>query len=66
MGASCYLTNVKNSVFRNLRWELRSSGDKEKFLGQVIIYCNKLLADPEEPRVKRRRVRNGSEIVTRR
>lgn len=64
--ADCYLVNVKNSVFRNLRFHLRSDGDKEKFLNDVIGYCSKLLADPNEPKVRRQRVRNGGRFVTRR
>ena len=73
--ADCYLVNVKNSVFRNLRFHLRSDGDKEKFLNDVIGYCSKLLADPSEPKVRRQRrvperrdrdVRNGRRFVTRR
>lgn len=62
---SCYLENVKRSIFRNLRLQLRSAGNKEKFLNQVIDYCEKLLADPEEPKVKRIRVKNGGNYVTR-
>jgi hypothetical protein len=61
---SCYLENVKRSIFRNLRHQMKN-GNKEKFLNQVINYCEKLLADPEEPKIKRVRVKNGGKYVTR-
>jgi hypothetical protein len=58
-GDLIYLVNVKNTIFRNLRWHMSDGGDKEDLLRKVILYCEKLLNDPAEPKV-RKRVRSGS------
>ena len=61
----CYLDNVMNSVHRNLR-NYVEHGTKTDFLDRVIAYCEKLLSDPTEPKIKRTRIRSGRKIVTRR
>ncbi len=60
---SCYLVNVKNSVHRNLRHYVQH-GTKEVFLTQVIEYCERLLNDPDEPKIRRTRIRSGKKIRT--
>ena len=63
---NCYYVNVKNSIHSNLRHfighetqiELKfKEGLKEEFLNGVVGYCQALLDDPEEPKIKRRRMR---------
>lgn len=64
---SIYLENVKKSIFRNLRWHIKEyPGDKEKWLKKVIKFCEKLLADENEPREPRKRIRAGKKFYTRR
>ena len=56
-----YLGNVRNAVFRNLRNYMKHDEDppgKEEFLTSVIAYCQKLLDDPAEPKIKRKRIRS--------
>jgi hypothetical protein len=62
----CYIANVKNAIFRNLRWFIDHGEDKEFFLEKVMAYCEKLQADPEEPRVPRKRIRSGNKYTTKR
>ena len=64
---SMYLDNVRNSVHRNLRlWALEDDYDKKKYLEKIKEYCDKLLNDPEEPKIKRKRMYYGKKYVTRR
>jgi len=60
---SCYVTNVKNAVHRNLRHYVQH-GEKEEFLTRVIAYCEKLLNDPTEPKIKRKRIYSGKKHKT--
>jgi hypothetical protein len=70
---NCYFTNVRNSIHSNLRhfigYETQIKlkfevGLKEEFLSGVIGYCQDLLDDPDEPTVKRRRMRTPKGIET--
>jgi hypothetical protein len=61
------LDNARNSIFRNLVWYLKhGENGKEDYLKKVIAYCEKLQADPEEPRAPRKRIRSGKKYETRR
>jgi hypothetical protein len=60
----CYIINVKNSIFSNLRMFIKHGEDKEYFLKYVIDYCQKLLADPKEPKEPRKRIRAGKRYYT--
>ena len=56
-----YLGNVRNAVHRNLRNYMKhdeGSTGKEEFLTSAIAYCQRLLDDPAEPKIKRKRIRS--------
>ena len=57
-----YIDNVKNAVHRNLRHYIQHD-TKEVFLTRVIAYCEKLLNDPAEPKM-RTRIRSGKKYKT--
>jgi hypothetical protein len=59
-----YLDNVKNAVHRNLRNYLKHEPEKDEFLARVIAYCEKLKLDPDEPKIKRKRIRSGHTYET--
>ena len=61
-----YLTNVRNSIFHNVKWFLEHvEGEKEdieaeRFLQAVIDYCTRLIDDPSKRVKKRVRTSHGS------
>ena len=59
-----YLDNVKNAVHRNLRNYLKHEPGKDEFMARVIEYCEKIQSDPDEPKIKRRRIRSGHTYET--
>ena len=61
-----YLSNVRITIFNNVRWFLQHVEEKEedteaeRFLLAVVAYCHKLINDPSKREKKRVRTRHGS------